>query len=306
MRLAVAATPALAIPTLERLSSSSHELAFIVSRPDRPSGRGREIKESAVAQWARSNELLVYKPEDISEISEPLKQVDLLLTIAFGKILPLNILSATRHGSINMHFSLLPRWRGAAPVQRAIEAGDELSGITIFALDQGMDTGPIYLKKSYPIPTNDSSGEVLETLSQLGPDLIFETIDLISSGVEPTPQEEVGVSYAAKVTKDEAQIQWEESAEIVCRKIRAFTPEPGSWTRWRGEPLRISQSEIADRGYGLKPGEISIVEGQVLVGCGLDSSIRLNGVRPAGKKSMSADAWSNGARIVAGDFFDQK
>lgn len=305
MRLAVAATPTVAIPTLEVLSSSAHEIAFIVSRTDKPSGRGKVLKESEVAQWARQKNLLVYKPQVIGELIEPLTDVDLLLTIAFGTILPLQVLSAPKYGSINMHFSLLPKWRGAAPVQRAIEAGDEVGGITIFALDQGMDTGPIFVKEPYPIPSANSSGEVLGELSRLGADLVLQTLDLISSGIQPIPQEEIGVSHAPKVTRAEAEIRWGENAQTILRGIRAFTPDPGSWTYWRREPLRITKGEIVESPLSLDVGEICLVDSQVLVGCGFNTAIRLIDVRPAGKKSMSATAWSNGARIVAGEFFGQ-
>ncbi len=306
MRLAVAATPALAVPTLEHLSSSVHEIAFIVSRPDKPSGRGKALKQSAIAEWAVRNKHVVYKPEKITEILEPLKEVDLLLTIAFGTMLPLRILSAPKHGSINMHFSLLPRWRGAAPVQRAIAAGDDLTGITIFALDEGMDTGPIYLKKSYRIRPDSTAGKVLEELALLGPELVEQTIDLISSGIAPIPQQEAGSSLAQKVSKGEAQIRWGEDAETVSRNIRAFTPLPGSWTLWKREPLRIIESEIAASGLGLRTGEIHLMGNQVIVGCEFDTAIRLIEVRAAGKNSMTAFAWSNGARIGVGEFFDQK
>jgi methionyl-tRNA formyltransferase len=305
VRLAVAATPSVAIPTLESLISSNHEIAFVVTQVDKPAGRGKELKQSIVAQWAMDRDIAVYKPLEIRDIAEPLKSADLLLTIAFGTILPLEILSAPKRGSINMHFSLLPQWRGAAPVQRAIEHGDSIGGITIFALDQGMDTGPIFLKTPYSIPPESSSGEVLEELSKMGANLVLQTIELISSGVLPTPQDSVGASHARKVTKSDALIRWNEDAEKVLRSIRAFTPDPGAWTIWRSEPLRISKGRLAHADHPLRPGEISFRGKELIVGCGFDTAICLEEVTPAGKKSMNAIAWSNGARISAGECFGE-
>jgi len=303
VRLAVAATPSVAIPTLEWLRSSEHEISFIVTQADRPAGRGKVLTPTAVGTWAMEQGIEILKPMKISELLVPLKSVDLLLTIAFGTLLPIDVLSVPKYGCVNMHFSLLPKWRGAAPVQRAIENGDAGGGVTVFAMDKGMDTGPIFLQQGFEFPTDASSGDVLESLANLGPELIAKTIEMISQGVSPLPQPELGVSYATKVTKADAEINWESKAEQIIRKIRAFTPEPGAWTLWRNSPMQISRASLGHGCLELSTGEILVRDGVIEVGCGDGSSILVQELTPAGKKKMSGQAWMNGARIETGERF---
>ncbi|MCX6430688.1 MAG: methionyl-tRNA formyltransferase [Actinobacteria bacterium] len=303
MRLAVAATPNVAIPTLDWLCSSEHEIAFVVTQADRPAGRGKFMTPTAVGSWAMEQGIEILKPIAISELLGPLRAVDLLLTIAFGTILPIEVLSTPKFGSVNMHFSLLPKWRGAAPVQRAIENGDTGGGITVFAMDKGMDTGPIFLQREFRFPSDASSGEVLEALANLGPEIVSKTIEMISRGEASTPQQELGVSYAPKVTKAQAEIQWASNAEQIIRKIRAFTPEPGAWTTWRSSSFLISRATFGPGSLGLSIGELLVRDGVIAVGCGGGSSILVQELTPAGKKKMSAQAWLNGARIETGERF---
>jgi methionyl-tRNA formyltransferase len=229
--------------------------------------------------------------------------VDLVITIGYGVILPGQILSIPRYGFINLHFSLLPAWRGAAPVQRAILHGDQLSGVTVFALDSGMDTGPIYLQKPLPIQPYENAGEVLMRMADLGPGAVAESIEMITAGVEPRAQRLDGVSYASKVTKVDARIDWSKNAISIHRQVRAFTPEPGSWTRWKDSTLHVGQARPFPIDRELAPGGILIENGNVIVGCGEASAVILEEVTPAGKKTMSAKNWANGARIVKDDRF---
>ncbi|MBI3428607.1 MAG: methionyl-tRNA formyltransferase [Actinobacteria bacterium] len=303
MHIAVAATPAVALPTLDWLVASAHDLDLIITRPDRPAGRGRSLRESQVGFWADAHEIRCIKPSKSDELAQPLKIIDLVVTIGYGVILPRGILSIPRHGFINLHFSLLPAWRGAAPVQCAILHGDPNIGLTVFALDEGMDTGPIYLQKAVPNEPHENSGECLERMALLGPELLRDSIDLIEKGFSPVRQGEMGVSYAPKITKEDARIRWDGDVIGIDRHIRAFTPEPGAWTTWRGEPLRVVRARPYLSDDRLHRGEIAIKNGNVLVGCGTGDAIVLEEVTPSGKKTMSAKSWSNGARAIPGESF---
>lgn len=303
MRIGVAATPGVAIPTLDWIHSSSHQLAFVITRPDKPAGRGKSLRESLVSQWAREHEVPCIKPVASSELRDLVATVDLVVTIGYGVILPIEILNQPQFGFINLHFSLLPAWRGAAPVQRAILQGEERTGVSVFALDSGMDTGPIYLQRDTEIMPHENAGELLNRLAAMGPEIVSETFSLIESGIKPTTQNDVGVSYAPKLTKEEARIVWNGTALHIERGIRAFTPFPGAWTTWRGASLRIDRARFQILDQKLMPGEILIHEGDVLVGCADGGAILLEEVTPAGKKVMPAKSWANGARISKGESF---
>jgi methionyl-tRNA formyltransferase len=303
VRIGVAATPWVAVPTLEWLSSTEHELVLIITQPDRPAGRGRDLRESSVGAWGRAHQLKVLKPESPESLVAELSGVDLVISIGYGVILPLSVISIPEFGFINLHFSLLPSWRGAAPVQRAILNGDSTSGVTVFQLDAGMDTGPIFISAPVQIESNDSSADVLEKMAALGPTVIEKTLDLISRQISPVPQRSDGVSYAPKIRKEEGKIAWESSALIIDRQVRALTPAPGAWTIWRGEKLKISKIHIRPSGIILKEGEISTVDGSVLVGCGTQEVVSIEGLTPAGKKLMCATEWINGARLSVGESF---
>lgn len=303
MRIGVAATPGVAIPTLDWLRDSEHELALVITRPDKPAGRGRSLKGSVVAQWALVHDVECIKPVASEELFESLAFVDLVVTIGYGVILPIEILSVPRFGFINLHFSLLPAWRGAAPVQRAILNGDEKFGITVFALDSGMDTGPIYTQREILIEPYESAGELLDRMATLGPEVIAETLTLIESGTTPRPQGSEGVTYASKISKEQARIAWSKSAKDVDRQIRAFTPEPGAWTSWRNSMLRIDRARPFPTGHKVAPGTVLLQDGNVIVGCTDGDALILEQVTPAGKKVMSAKSWANGARIKDGESF---
>ena len=299
MRLGVAATPEVALPTLNWLQTSGHTLVRIISQPDKPSGRGQEVHSSPVSQWAKENSFELINPSSVAEIETALSDLDLLITIGYGRILPAATLSIPKFGCINLHFSLLPRYRGAAPVQRAIEAGEIESGVSVFALDPGMDTGPIYTSITVPIEPTMRSYELLEKLSVIGVSAVKDALIAIDNGVTPVPQTGQA-SIAAKITREEAALDWKVSSKTLHNKIRAFYPQPQAWTNFRGQPLKISSVKVSDSDINLEPGELRVVGSECLIGTG-DACLVLEKLTPAGKKEMSALDWSRGARFESSE-----
>jgi methionyl-tRNA formyltransferase len=301
VRIAVAATPGVAIPTLEWLLASEHQLVLIITQPDRPSGRGQKTTESSVSLWARERSIELIKPKAPSDLIPIVSNFDLVITIGYGVILPENLLSLPAHGFLNLHFSLLPAYRGAAPVQRALENGELESGVTVFKLDKGLDTGPIYSQGTLALEPTWRSFELLEELSKLGVVAIADAIGKIDLGIEPLAQ--MGSpSYAPKISKIEAKIDFDLPANTVLRKIRAFTYEPGAWTLFNKDPFKISDAREVDYLQG-NPGEVSIVGQKVIVSCGESTSLEILKVTPSGKREMNAIDWSRGARLDQGASF---
>lgn len=290
----------MAIPTLNALLDSEHVLAFIITQPDRPAGRGLQLQESEVSQWATSNDIHTFKPESSEQLLPLLVDVDVLLTIGYGVLLPSQVINAPTYGSLNLHFSLLPRWRGAAPVQRAIEAGDSLSGVTVFALDEGMDTGPIYSVKKFALDSDITSDELFIELADAGVEAVMEALAAIASGTKPTPQNGEGATRAYKLQKSEGEIDWHASAEEISRKVRAFTSNPGAWTTFRGLTMKIDTVSINET--KLEPGLIVQEGKKVNVGTGT-TSLTIGFCTPAGKQRMDSASWSNGARLATGEKF---
>ena len=299
MRLGVAATPEVAVPTLNWLLTSGHTLVRVISHPDKPSGRGQEMNSSPVSQWAKTNSIELITPTAVSEIDGALSDLDLLITIGYGRILPATTLSIPKFGCINLHFSLLPKYRGAAPVQRAIEAGETESGVSVFALDPGMDTGPIYTSITVPITTTMRSYELLEKLSAVGVDAVRDALVAIESGVTPVGQRGEP-SMAPKISREEAKLNWNSTAYLILNKIRAFYPQPQAWTHFRGQPLKISAARIAEFDLKLEPGELRVVGTDCCIGAG-EGFLILESLTPAGKKEMSALDWSRGARFESSE-----
>lgn len=298
MKIAVAASPEVAVPTLEYLLASEQELALIISRPDSQVGRGRELTPTAVSSWATANGIELYRPNKAVEFDKRLTNFDLVITIGYGVLLPEFILTQPKHGFINLHFSLLPKLRGAAPAQRAIIDGLTETGVTVFKLDAGMDTGPIYLQTKHSINPNTTAGELLNELAQLGPSAIGQTLNAIESGIQPIAQDHSLVTIASKLTKSEAQIDWSKTAENIVNKVLGFAPNPGATANFRGEVLRVTRAQVSEQ--LLLVGEIALTHGSVVVGTST-SAVELLEVTPAGKKPMSAAAWANGARFAAGE-----
>jgi methionyl-tRNA formyltransferase len=302
MRIGVAATPDVAIPTLDWLISSEHNLVLVITQPDKPAGRGRAIKQSVVGEWALSHDVPVLKPASSEELIGIIDDLDCVVTIGYGVLLPENILNLPKHGFINLHFSLLPSYRGAAPAQRALQNGETSTGVSVFQLEKGMDTGPIYSQCSIAIDPNWRSAELLQALAQEGPAAVHKALNMISHGELPFAQQGE-VSLAPKITKQEAFLNFSDDSKTLVNAIRAFTYEPGAWCLWRSESFKITSAVVvADK--PLSPAEI-VVDGQrVIVGCGNKSSIELLTVIPAGKKEMSAADWARGARLQSGESFD--
>jgi methionyl-tRNA formyltransferase len=300
LKIAVAATPDVALPTLDWLLSSEHELTFVITQPDRPAGRGRTLKESTVSAWAKDHEIQCLKPESKAETAPLLEGIDVLLTIGYGVLLPEELLTIPRNGCLNLHFSLLPRWRGAAPVQRAIEAGDSLSGVTVFQLDPGMDTGPIYSMKRFALDGDITSDELFQELAILGVESVAEALTAIANGIKPTKQPSEGATRALKISKEECEINWKLDAQTISQKIRAFTSLPGAWTRFRDEVVKVDSVKISDHSFA--PGQIKVIEKELFVGTATQA-LSIGYLTPSGKSRMDARSWLNGARLVDGENF---
>lgn len=301
MRLGVAATPEVAVPSLDWLLTTEHELALIITHPDKPSGRGRVMKQSVVADWANRHNVRLVKPLNSMDLQGQIEDLDCVITIGYGVLLPELILDLPKYGFINLHFSLLPLYRGAAPVQRALQNGDLFTGVTVFQLEKGMDTGPIYSQSSVAIDPSWRSFELLAFLSQQGPTVLQEALLKISQGVPPVAQFGPS-SLAPKISKEEARLNFSAHAEDVVNAIRAFTYEPGAWTLWNGEPFKITSAAVA-KNVEIPIGAVITCEKSVYVGCADLSTIELVTVVPSGKKEMKAIDWARGARLVGGEHF---
>ena len=300
MRIGVAATPDVAIPTLNWLLQSEHEIALIITQPDRPSGRGRLLQESIVGQWAQGYGIPLIKPEKPQELIGKIEELDLVLTIGYGVLLPESILSLPRHGFLNLHFSILPAYRGAAPAQRALHNGELVTGVSVFQLDKGMDTGPIFTQESITIDSSWRSFELLQHLAELGPEVVRRSFEMIQDG--KTPSDQIGTpSLAPKITKSEAKIDFTQDADHISNAIRAFTYEPGAWTVWKDEPFKICATAFSDV-KNATPGEIFVIEKSVFVATG-SKALEILRVIPAGKKEMDAIDWARGARLNGGEIF---
>ncbi|WP_199035280.1 methionyl-tRNA formyltransferase [Glycomyces salinus] len=306
MRIVFAGTPEVALPTLEALHASDHELVAVLTRPDAPTGRGRRISRSPVAAWADEHGIEVLtpakprEPEFLDRLRE--LDVDLVPVVAYGALVPPAALDIPRLGWINLHFSLLPAWRGAAPVQHAILAGDEMTGACVFQLEQGLDTGPVYGSLTEPIGARDTAGDLLERLADAGARLTVEVVDGLAAGLlEGRPQSEDGVSHASKITVEDARVRWNEPAFAVDRRIRAVTPAPGAWTEFDGARLRLGPVAVDPDGPDLEPGRVAIGKRSVHVGTATDP-VRLDQVQPAGKKRMDAAAWGRGHQTAEARF----
>lgn len=300
MRIVIAATPEVAIPSLDAILESEHELISVITPPDRPAGRGLTLTESPVSQWARNKNVTTHKPERDADLRPFISGVDLLITIGYGVILAQDVFNIPKFGSLNLHFSLLPRWRGAAPVQRAIEAGDSVSGVTVFALDEGMDTGPIYTQMRFALDSDINSDELFKELTDLGAQALLQSLSEIEAGKKPTAQKNTEATRALKLSKEEGRIDWNSPADVISRKVRAFTSTPGAWTEFRGTNVKIDSPIVTE--LEIKPGEIQFVDKKLFVGTATHA-LEIGHVTPQGRARMTAPQWANGARITAGEIF---
>jgi methionyl-tRNA formyltransferase len=305
LRLLFAGTPDVAVPSLELLLASDHEVVAVLTRPDARSGRGRTVSRSPVAERADAAGVPVLQPRSPREpeFLERLTElaVDSAPVVAYGALVPQAALGLPRHGWVNLHFSLLPAWRGAAPVQHAIMAGDEVTGASTFRLEAGLDTGPVYGVVTEPIDPRDTAGDLLGRLSISGARLLRATLDGIAAGtLEPRPQPTEGISLAPRIEPADARVDWSLPASVVDRRVRGVTPAPGAWTTWRGDRLRLGPVEPLPTSLGLAHGELSVGPTGVLVGTGR-GAVRLGEVQPAGKRMLPAPDWARGARPAPGE-----
>ncbi|CAL9379199.1 methionyl-tRNA formyltransferase [Streptomyces cellulosae] len=306
MKLVFAGTPEVAVPALDALlASGRHEVAAVVTRPDAPAGRGRRMVASPVAERAEEAGIEVLKPNRPKDpdFLERLREIapDCCPVVAYGALLPKAALDIPAHGWVNLHFSLLPAWRGAAPVQHAIMAGDEITGATTFLIEEGLDSGPVYGTVTEEIRPTDTSGDLLTRLAFAGAGLLAATMDGIEDGtLKAVPQPSEGVSLAPKVTVEDARVDWRAPALRVDRVVRGCTPAPGAWTTFRGERLKIVQARPVPERTDLAPGQLSAGKNNVYVGTG-SYAVELLWVQPQGKKPMRGADWARGVRIAAGE-----
>ncbi len=297
MKIIFAGTPPFAAAALTALHAAGHEIALVLSQPDRPSGRGMKLTPSAVTERAGNLRLSLDRPASLKDVDvqQRLRNVgaDIMVVAAYGLLLPPAVLSIPRLGCINIHGSLLPRWRGAAPVQRAIEAGDVKTGINIMQMDAGLDTGPVLLERRILIAPDDTSASLFAKLTELGASTIVEALANWSE-LRPQPQPQTGITYAKKITKSEATINWGESADLIERRIRAFDPFPGHETTIENEKLKIWQAHTADNSVNAPSGTlIAVGEDSITVACG-EGALCFTRVQCPGGKRISVAEWLRG------------
>lgn len=300
LRVAFAGTPEFAVPALAALLQAELRPLVVLTQPDRPAGRGRQLQPSPVKQLAQVQGLPVWQPETLrsADVQEQLRQLqlDLMVVVAYGLLLPKAVLALPRYGCWNLHASLLPRWRGAAPIQRAIEAGDSQTGICLMQMEAGLDTGPVLLSKALPIAADNTAGELHDELSRLGAEVLGDGLRLLGANRLPAPQAQPadGVTYARKLDKAEAQLDWQLPAAQLYNKIRAFSPWPVAECELAGERLRVHAAERVES-LSAAPGTVQIDQGRLLVACG-QQGLALTRVQRAGGRVISAADYLNARR----------
>jgi methionyl-tRNA formyltransferase len=303
VRIVFGGTPEVAIPSFDVLAESRHDLVAVVTRPDAQSGRGKRLTASPVARRAAELGIEVLKPQRprdddfVRRLAE--LAPDCCPVVAYGALLPQRVLDIPRHGWVNLHFSLLPAWRGAAPVQHAILAGDQMTGATTFKIVLELDAGPIFATVTEPIRPDDTAGDLLYRLSLSGARLLVDTLDGIEAGTltpRPQPETDARVSYASKINVEDAKIDWSQPAEVVDRLMRACFPAPGAWTTFEGDRFKINSARLSD--MILPPAELEITKRSVHVGTGT-GALELDEVQAQGKKPMAAADWARGVTFDA-------
>ncbi len=298
MRILFAGTPDFSVSVLNALLESDHEVIGVYTQPDRPAGRGRKLKASPVKERALEADLPVYQPTTLKDEAEQQTiadlNADLMVVVAYGLILPKAVLDAPRHGCLNIHASLLPRWRGAAPIQRAIHAGDAESGVTIMQMDEGLDTGDMLYKVTTPISSEDNAQTLHDRLAILGAEALLETIAQIEAGsLQPEPQNEAEVTYAEKLNKAEATIEWDQSAQQILQLINAFNPWPVAQTEWNGEMVRIRRAAVVEGATSTTPGHSVDIHPEGLDIASGEGVLRILELQLPGKRSMAVADFLN-------------
>ena len=296
MKVVIASSSPVAIPLISALNASStHQLLSLLTNPDKATGRGMHVVANELATWTESLGINIQKPENNDELKKIIDSIkpEVVITIAYGRIIPHELLEIPKYGWINVHFSLLPRWRGAAPVQWAILNGDKQTGITVFKLDKGMDTGPVYLEQATPINDDENSDGLLKRLSQIGSDLAIKSLELISEGVTPKPQASIGITLAPKISKNHGKIDWTQSSDQVVSKFRALSSNPGVWSLLGELRIKIDALVASSLVDQIKPADIVINGERLFVGV-LDGVIEILILTPAGRSKMSAAEFIRG------------
>ena len=305
MKVIFAGTPDFAAAALKAIAAAGFEIPLVLTQPDRPKGRGMQLAPSPVKQAALELGLRVAQPEKLRNNAEALQmlkevEADVMVVAAYGLILPQDVLDTPKHGCLNIHASLLPRWRGAAPIQRAIEAGDAETGVCIMQMDIGLDTGDVVSEHRYTIQPTDTANEVHDALMNLGAEAIVADLQQLKAEgrLKSVKQPEEGVTYAQKLSKEEARINWNESAAVIERKIRAFNPVPAAWVEYQGKPMKIWRAEaVAQQG---RAGEVlSCSADGLVVACG-ENALKITELQPSGSKRMPIAAFAAGHKIEVG------
>ena len=305
MKVIFAGTPDFAAAALKAIAAAGFEIPLVLTQPDRPKGRGMQLAPSPVKQAALELGLRVAQPEKLRNNAEALQmleevEADVMVVAAYGLILPQDVLDTPKHGCLNIHASLLPRWRGAAPIQRAIEAGDAETGVCIMQMDIGLDTGGVVSEHRYAIQPTDTANEVHNALMNLGAEAIVADLQQLKAEgrLKSIKQPEEGVTYAQKLSKEEARIDWNESAAVIERKIRAFNPVPAAWIEYQGKPMKIWRAEaVAQQG---RAGEVlSCSADGLVVACG-ENALKITELQPSGSKRMPIAAFAAGHKIEVG------
>ncbi len=306
MRLVFAGTPDIAVPTLAGLLAAGHEIPLVLTQPDARGRRGSTLHPSSVKEYALEHGLSVMTPASArdEQLIDHVASLacDAAAVVAYGKILPPALIATVKHGWVNLHFSLLPAWRGAAPVQRAIMAGDQMTGATTFLIEEGLDTGPVVGTLTEPIESADTTGELLARLAAAGAPLMVHTMGALDDGTaSPRQQSDDGASHAAKLSREDAYIRWDMPAHVIDRQVRGCTPAPGAWTTLPdGTVAKLGPVTVSEGSAGGAPGTVREHDGAVLVSTG-SHPVALSWIAPAGKKPMDGADWWRGARVGAED-----
>jgi methionyl-tRNA formyltransferase len=305
MQLSLASSSLVSLPVLNAILESEHTLVSVITNPDKATGRGKAVIPNELAAWASEKGLPVAKPADTSELNRHLldAQPQCIVTVAYGRIIPVELLHGPRFGWINLHFSLLPKLRGAAPVQWALLNGESHTGFTIFKLDKGMDTGPIYLQEELAIQEDDTTVSLLEKLGHSGARAIMELLPIIGK-TRATPQPLTGATLAPKITKEQGRISWTGSTDLILRQARALETRPGIWSTFQGERITLHRlREAISPNSLIKPGNIELSGDELLVRTS-DSVLAISEVTPAGKKRMKGADFARGARLNSESTFE--
>jgi methionyl-tRNA formyltransferase len=307
LNIAFAGTPAFAVPALESLMRSRHRVVVVYTQPDRPAGRGRQLQVSPVKDCALRHGIPLEQPltlrDDRAREQLASYQVDVMVVVAYGLILPPAVLTTPRLGCLNIHASLLPRWRGAAPIQRALLAGDRQTGVGIMRMEAGLDTGPVFIERVIDIGLRETASSLHDRLATLGADALLEALEgLITGTLQPRPQSAVGATYARKILKEEAVIDWSKPALEIDHLVRGFNPVPGAETAWRGQQLKIWQAEATELAGDASPGTVVAADGGGIVVATGSGALKLLRIQLAGRKPTPAADFLNAHQIVGDQF----